>query len=85
MKPVITLTIATAADLMVGDFLHRDGDELLVTKLIPATTEDARAYGEREVMSGTWSRTYESAEPVVATPGRLRLARLAEQAAAVTR
>jgi hypothetical protein len=76
---VITLTIETAADLMVGDFLHRDGDELLVTKLTPATPAEARAYGEREVMSGTWRRTYDAAEPVVATPGRLRLARLAEQ------
>ena len=76
---MITLTIRTAADLMVGDFLHRDGDELLVTKLTPPTTEAACAYGEREVMSGTWRRTYDAAEPVVATPGRLRLARLAEQ------
>lgn len=80
----ITLTPHTAADLMVGDFLiDTDGVDRLVTELVPATREEALAYGAREARSGIWWHTYDATEPVVATPGRLRMRRIAEQAAAV--
>ncbi|MFI6594900.1 hypothetical protein ACIBHX_01560 [Nonomuraea sp. NPDC050536] len=76
---MIKLTPEVAADLMVGDLLLDDGRELLITKLIPATAEEALAAGKREVQSLMWWRTYDATEPVKAAPGRLRLARIAEQ------
>ncbi|MFC3984946.1 hypothetical protein [Streptosporangium jomthongense] len=62
-------TIKTAADLEVGDWLDlRDGTEMLVTHLIPATREEALEYGAREVRSLGWWRTYSATEPVKASP-----------------
>lgn len=67
--------IQTAADLEVGDTLHRDGVGFVITRLIPATRQEALAYGEREVRSGGCWWTLFATEPVTASPSERRLAR----------
>lgn len=78
------LVIRTAADLEVGDTLHRDGVDFVITRLIPATRAEALAYGEREIRSGGCWWTLLADEPVDACPSERRIART-EQAQAVTR
>lgn len=66
--------------LVVGDTLVMgDGRELLISKLIPATSGDAIALGRREIVSGSWSMTVEGAEQVCVFPRHGVLYRPAEQ------
>ena len=55
--------------LVVGDTLVMpDGRELLITKLIPATGDEAIAYGARQVFSGSSSITLEPGDEVNVFP-----------------
>ena len=83
------LVIRIAADLEVGDTLHRDDVySVVITALNPPTREAALAHGEREVWSGGMWWTLLAVEKVDATPSERRVAaylaaeaaRLAEQA-----
>lgn len=67
----------TAADLMVGDFLTLPDREVVVTRVETAPEGVV-------VSSGMWAELYTSTWPVTASAGRLRMRRIAEQAAAVT-
>lgn len=74
------LVIRTAADLQVGDYLnHWEGYSNKVTRLNPATREKALECGYREVWSGGAWVSLLAEEPVNASAGEARLARLAEQ------
>lgn len=56
----------TAAELQLGDVLCLPDRDVIITRLVPATAEETRAYGTRQVFSGTWSQTYDADEQVEA-------------------
>lgn len=70
-----------AAYLRVGDTWVRPYADLLITRLVPETTEAALEYGAREVFSGTSSHTFDADELVEAIPADFT----AEPAAALRR
>lgn len=64
--------------LRVGDELTLPDRAVLVTRLVPATTEEAVEYGSREVFSGSWSATYDVGQKVNAIPRKLARAQVGE-------
>ena len=73
------LVIRTVLDLEVGDILRDLVRDVVVTRLIPESRQEAERLGYREVQSLGSSWTFDSIEPISATPSEGRLERHVQQ------